>query len=417
MNSPAKKSLILVGIPILTLFVGWQLGRESIPPRAGALPSVETATGAEAIANSVDLSLLWTSWQALQETYISPEKLVPQTMVYGAIHGLVDSLKDPYTVFMAPDESREFRSVLTGALQGIGAELDLHDGQIVVIAPLRGSPAEEAGLLPGDVIETVDGTSTEGMTLSDVVGKIRGPKGTKVVLDIERDGHAGLLEVSIERDDIHVPSVESSTKGTIGVINLNQFGDSSTVEFRDALVGLLQQKVTGLIVDLRGDGGGYLEGAGEIASFFLPPNHLVVTVAHREGDSERHETKGEPIVPDLPLVVLVNQGTASAAEILAGALQDEGRATIVGTKTFGKGTVQDVIDLPGGSAIKITTARWLTPKGRDIGADRITPDLVVERTSDDIIANKDPQLDAALGVLDGSVAVPATGGGSEESAS
>lgn len=401
----AKHPVAFVAIIALALLLGWQIGRGSTPPTPGGqwMAGDSSRSGAEALAESVDLSLFWTAWETLAGTYIEPDKLQVQPLVYGAIAGLVDSLKDPYTVFMTPEQNVDFRSTLVGQLQGIGAELDLADGQIVVVAPLRGSPAEKAGLLPEDVITAVDGKTVEGMTLSEVVHAIRGPKGTTVTLMIQRVVLSEASPLPIVRGDIHIPSVESAVRSTsagpVGVITLNQFGDATTPEFADALGALLSQNVMGLVIDERGNGGGYLEGATEIAAFFLPEGSLVVSVQRRDGERDEHDTKSPPLAPDLPLVVLVNQASASAAEILAGALQDHGRATVVGVKTYGKGTVQDVIDLSDGSSLKVTTARWLTPKGRDIGTDKIVPDLVVERTTEDFIAKRDPQLDAAVAAL------------------
>ncbi len=405
-----KHPLVFLGVIVLTLLLGWQLGRDSAPPTTGGQWMEGGAmSGAAALERDTDMSLFWLARQALGESYIHPEKLDDEKLLYGAISGLVESVDDPYTVFMPPQENADFRSALFGQLQGIGAELDLENGLILVISPLRGSPAEKAGLLPGDNITAVDGNSVDGKTLNEVVHSIRGPKGTTVALTIVRGEERTEQVLPIVRDDIKIPSVEASLEqtahGSVGLITLNQFGDSTTAEFADALGALLPQKPIGLVIDLRGNGGGYLEGATDIAQFFVPKNTLVVSVQRRTGDSEEHRTASAPLVPKLPVVVLVNQGTASAAEILAGALQDHHRATIVGTLTFGKGTVQDVIDLPGGSSIKVTTARWVTPSGRDIGTEKIAPDIVVDRTTEDFLAERDPQLEAAYALF-GSKAPP-----------
>lgn len=404
----ARHPAVSAAALLVALLVGWGIGRGSIRP-ATDLPSVPSA-GSGDVLERPDLSLFWLVWRTLGQTYIDPAKIDPQAMLYGAIGGFVDSLGDPYTIFMTPEQNADFRSVLVGQLEGIGAELDLRDGLIVVVSPLRGSPAENAGLLPQDIIASVDGQPVDGLTLNDVVHKIRGQKGTTVELSVLRGPERKSLQITITRDAIQIPSVEAAERptsaGPVGVISLNQYGDSTVAEFEQALRGFLEDGVVGLIVDERGNGGGYLEGAVDLAGFFLPKDSLVVSVTERGGPGEQHRTRLDPIAPDLPVVVLVNQGSASAAEIFAGALQDLERGTVVGTKTFGKGTVQDVIELPGGGSLKVTTARWMTPAGRDIGADKVTPDILVDRTVDDFTAGRDPQMDAALAVFGQPVTPP-----------
>lgn len=404
----AKHPAVSAAALLVTLLVGWGLGRGSVKP-ATELPSIPAASSGATLERP-NLSLFWLVWETLGQTYIDPAKIDPQALLYGAIGGFVDSVGDPYTVFMTPEQNADFRSILVGSLEGIGAELDLRDGLIVVVAPLRGSPAERAGLLPQDVITAVDAEPVDGQTLNDVVHRIRGQKGTTVELSVLRGPERKGVQIKIMRDSIQIPSVEaterSTSAGPVGVISLNQYGDTTVVEFEQALRGFLEDGVVGLIVDERGNGGGYLEGAVDLAAFFLPKDSLVVSVRQRDGESEEHRTKLDPIAPSLPVVVLVNQGTASAAEIFAGALQDQKRGTVIGTKTFGKGTVQDVLELPGGSSLKVTTARWMTPAGRDIGADKVTPDTVVDRSIEDFTAGRDPQMDAALAVFGEPVAPP-----------
>lgn len=321
-------------------------------------------------------------------------------MIHGAVRGLVEAVGDPYTSFMPPKENKEFRQSLNGSLQGIGAELTMKEDDIVVVAPLKGSPAEAAGLMPDDIITHVDGQSIEGYTLSDAVEIIRGPKGTEVTLTISRDGRED--DITITREEITVPSVESEVKEyagkDIGYIALNRFGDTTTEEVASAVKDLMKQDIQGLIFDVRFNGGGYFDKAVDLSSMFLEKGK-VVSVAHREGEPIHHYASGRPIAPTIPMVVLINEGSASASEILAGALQDNGRATIIGKKSFGKGTVQEVFELPGGTSIRITTARWLTPNGTDLGKEGVHPDIDVDRTKEDIEAEKDPQLDAALELL------------------
>ncbi len=417
MLSPVQRWFQFGGITLLALLLGWQVGvqreharlvREGwMAPEVQAQDSALSAlTGSGAVTehpeSDADLRLMWRVWHLLLDNYVDPGKLQTQKLVRGATAGLVKAVGDPYTLLMDPQENDNFRDGLSGTLEGIGAELIDRDGEIVVVMPIKGSPAQRAGLLPDDVILNVNGESTEGMTLQDVVSKIRGPKDTSVQLEVARAKSRDFLAFTIVRDEIHIPSVESKTipvkDGEIGYVSLNQFGDSSIDELRQVFQSFQDQKVKSIILDLRYNGGGYLDGAVDLVSMFLKEGK-VVSVQHRSGDPENHFVSGSPLFPDIPFAILVNEGTASASEITAGALQDYGRATIVGQKTFGKGTVQEVIDLPDGSSLRVTVAHWLTPKGKDLGKEGVHPDIVVDRTKEDIDAKRDPQLDAAVEFL------------------
>ncbi|MAE68531.1 peptidase S41 [bacterium] len=404
------KNLTLVVLPVATLFLGVQIGMshadQKLEHEFSALEeSFAGGVGSGVLVSDpkeeVDISLLWSVWRLMAKHYIEPEKLKTATMLHGATSGLVDAIGDPYTTFMPPKENKEFKQSLNGKLQGIGAELTLRDEEIVVVAPLKGSPAEAAGLIPEDVITHVDEKSVEGFSLGDAVELIRGPKGTDVTLTVKREGE-GSLDITITRDDIKVPSVESEIKEydekRIGYISLNRFGDTTTEEVEESVKSHLEEGVDGLIVDVRFNGGGYLDKAIDLSSMFLTKGK-VVSVERREGEPTHHYVTGRPIAEDIPLVVLINEGSASASEILAGALQDQSRATIIGKKSFGKGTVQEVFDLPGGTSVRITTARWLTPDGKDLGKEGVSPDIEVERTREQIQAKEDPQLDTALELL------------------
>ncbi|MDD5026707.1 MAG: S41 family peptidase [Candidatus Peribacteraceae bacterium] len=399
---------ILIILPILTLTLGWQLGvryeqkqLEGISERLELLYSGRTASGTLLAdpEKEVNLSLLWGVWRLLLQHYITPDQLDPATMVFGAVSGLVRAIGDPYTVFMTPTENKAFVQSLQGQLEGIGAELTSRDDQVIVVAPLKGSPAAKAGLEPEDIITKVDGASVEGETLNEVVQRIRGPKGTSVKIEVVREGALEPITITVVRASITVPSVEWELKktgsGTVGYIQLNQFGDHSITEVENALRTLEKDKPDGLIMDVRSNGGGYLEGAVQIASMFLKSGK-VVTVERRSGEPTNHYVTGKPIDAITPMVVLINEGSASASEILAGALQDLERATIIGRKSFGKGTVQEVFDLPSSASVRITTARWLTPSGRDIGKEGIHPDFSVPRSREEAANKIDPQLQAAL---------------------
>jgi len=401
----------LIVIPLLTLFLGWQLGasyqQQSLQDQMERLELLYTGKTASGTILSdpekeVDLSLLWGVWRLLIQHYISPDNLNPPDMVYGAVSGLVRAVGDPYTTFMTPKESKEFTQSLKGKLEGIGAELTMRDGLVVVVAPLKGSPAQASGLEPEDIIIKVDGTEIMGETLHQVVQRIRGPKGTKVTLSIERKGETDFIDIKITRASITVPSVEYEIKetatGSVGYIQLNQFGEQSVREIQKALKSLRGEELKGLIIDVRFNGGGFLEGAVQMTSMFLKEGK-VVSVERRDGEPTNHYVSGRPSDPDTPLVILINEGSASASEILAGALQDANRATIIGKTSFGKGTVQEVFDLPGNASARITIAKWLTPSGKDLSKEGVEPDIIVERTREQISEGIDPQLDAAMELL------------------
>ncbi len=406
--SRLTKTFLVVLLPLLTLVAGMRMGvaydRWMGGGGYGNEDDVATGSG-EVLADpeeEADLSLLWEVWRLLQRHYIDPGALTSRSLVEGAVAGLVAGVGDPYTVFMPAKANSEFRAALQGTLQGIGAELTLKEGMIVVVAPLRGSPAERAGLLPGDIVTHVDGQSLEGMTLDGAVSRIRGKKGTTVTLILLRSGEPEPLTLAIRRDSITVPSVEwkvlSASGSQVGYVALNQFGENSMKEVRQALWQIKDKPLKGLVLDLRNNGGGYLDGAVELTSMFLKEGE-VVAVQSRGGETERQRVYGKPVLPDLPLVVLINQASASAAEIVPGALQDNGRATIVGMTSFGKGTVQEIVELPGGGSLRVTVARWLTPKGKNLAKEGVVPDVKVERQPGDMIGKKDAQLEAALKVL------------------
>lgn len=407
-RTPVFRRLSFIGIAVLALVLGWGLGasyeREALRQERDAIMDAYAGSGSVISGDPAvhaDISLLWEVWRTLQHYYISPEKLTSNTMIFGAASGMVESLGDPYTVFMTPSENKEFINGLQGELEGIGAELTMKEDAIVVVAPLKNSPAEKAGLLPQDIIVTVDGQDVSGLRLDQVIMRIRGEAGTSVMLEIYRDGEDDLLEMAITRARIHIPSIETdvfeTSSGTLAYLALNRFDDELTGEIERALTDF-PDDIDGLILDVRFNGGGLLDSAVEVASFFLKEGK-VVTVERRGADADEQFVSGRPLMPDVPMVVLINEGSASASEILAGALQDHGRATVIGKQSFGKGTVQEIVDLPGGASMRVTTARWLTPNGLDLGKTGITPDIEVDRTSEQIRNDEDPQLERAKEVL------------------
>lgn len=314
----------------------------------------------------------------------------------GIKQGLATASGDPYTEYFNPSQAKDFSNELSGTFTGIGAELGKNaSNNIVVIAPLAGFPAEKAGLRPKDVIIEIDGKSTADLTISQAVDKIRGPKGTQVTLKIVRD-NSQQLTLTITRETITVPSVESKIlDGNIGYLKISRFGDDTTSLSRQAALDFKQKGVKGVVLDLRSDPGGLLDAAVNVSSLWLPSGKTVLTERRGGMVVRTYKANGNPVLNGVPTVVLIDGGSASASEITAGALKDNGAATLIGMKSFGKGSVQQIVNFGDGSELKVTIARWYTPGGRNIDKGGIEPDKKVDRTADDIKNNKDPQLDAA----------------------
>ena len=387
-----------IGLFMLMVFVfmlGWNAGVSHNQLQQGIAPKT-TVTSPTGQAETINMQVFWDAWNILSSNYVDPHALVTEDMVFGAIKGMVASLGDPYTNFMTPKENREFQESMQGHLEGIGAELTLRNGFITVISPLKSSPAQRAGLQPEDIIYEVDGTSTENMTLEEAVMKIRGEKGSVVVLTILRKNYNEPLTIRITRDMININSIDWEMKGDIALVEINQFGDTTKQEFSKTVSEILLKRPKGIILDLRYNGGGYLDGAVDISSEFLEKEKVVTIKKRNPEEDEVIYVNGQARMANLPLVVLINKGSASASEIVAGALQDHNRATIIGEQSFGKGTVQSVENLLGGSSLRVTIAKWFTPNDQNINETGITPDIIVERTIEDIESGKDPQLEKAL---------------------
>jgi carboxyl-terminal processing protease len=320
-----------------------------------------------------------------------------EDLTYAAISGMLDSLGDPYTVFLDPRDKQSLTELISGGnFGGIGVYIgqDEKTLETVIIEPIVGTPADRSGLKAGDIIESVDGHSTKGMKLDPVMNLIRGKAGTTVHLVIKRTGTA-LTTFAVMREQIHVPSVAYRMIGDVGYVQLFDFGDTSATEVDAALSSLTKSGAKAFVLDLRNNGGGLLRAAVDVSSKFIADGPIV-SIIDREGKIETHDANGDAIAPH-PLVVLVNQFTASASEITAGAIQDTKVGTLMGVKTFGKGVVQTIFDLPGESAIKITTARYVTPAGRDINKKGIEPNVVVPMDPRLVgIPGKDVQLQSAL---------------------
>ncbi len=351
------------------------------------------------IPQNADYSLLWDTLDMLNQKYVD-RPLDQQKLLYGAVSGLVAAVGDPYTVFFDPKQAKDFADQLKGTFGGIGAEVGIKNDQIVVIAPLDETPAQKAGLIAGDAILAINGESTGNMTVDQAVAKIRGNPGTDVTLTILHPGKRSPQDIKITRSQILVKSVKYDTKDVngkkIGVIKLSQFGDDTKGLFEQSVQKALSDGDKGLIIDLRNDPGGYLDTAVAIASNWVDSGQTVVSEVNYKGDKKDYTASGLNQLKGIKTVVLVNGGSASASEILSGALQDYGLATLVGEKTFGKGSVQELSTLKDNSTVKITVAKWLTPKGRGINKLGLEPDIKVTLTPDDANAGRDPQMDKAL---------------------
>lgn len=354
-----------------------------------------------------DLTQFWKVWELLDEKFISAsstELLSEEDKINGAIQGLVATYGDPYTVFLPPVESAAFTEDISGNFSGIGMEVGIRDNVVTVIAPLPETPAEKAGLVTGDLVLKIDGESTEGMRIDEAVRMIRGEKGTTVVLSIFREGELEIREIPVVRDTIAIPTVVTDKVDDIFIIKLYSFNAIAEMKFQEALREYTKSDSKSLILDMRGNPGGYLQSAVSIASFFLPTGKVVVREHYGEGDEEKlYRSQGRTIREFKPneMVVLVDGGSASASEILAGALREHGAATLIGVDTFGKGSVQELIPLPDGSSVKITVARWLTPEGISISHEGLKPDIKISRTPQQRLDNVDPQQAAAIDFLKG----------------
>lgn len=386
---------------LLGLTVGYNQARDDHEKKVDyRSPIVTTVNGNNNQSpETVNMSLFWDVWNILHVLYVNTEKLDAQKMVYGAIEGMVDALDDPYTVFLNPSQSEDFRKTLSGELEGIGAELTIKDNNLSIVSPVKNSPAEKAGLHPGDIIYSIDNVSAVNMSLTDAVSKIRGKKGSKVALLIIREGEEDPISFEITRDEVKIPSVTWEMKDTIAYLSINQFGDDTNKEFEDAAQKILLRKPSGMILDLRFNGGGYLEGAIDIVSQFIEEGVVTSIETRNQEEKDIKNVKGRARLANIPLVVLINEGSASASEIVAGALKDHKRATIIGEKSFGKGTVQELQPLSDGSNLRLTIAKWFTPLHESIDQKGIMPDMEIKYTKEDRDKGIDPQLEKALEFL------------------
>jgi carboxyl-terminal processing protease len=348
----------------------------------------------------------WQAWRIVHDEFVD-QPLDDPALMRGAIRGMLSALGDDHTGYMDPDEFQQANIELEGEYEGIGAWVDQGGEYLTIVSPMRGSPAEKAGLLPGDWVVAVDGEDMTGLDGSLVIQRIMGPAGTSVTLTIRREGTLEPFDVTLERASISVPSVEGEmVEGDIAYIQLLTFGDQTTSDLRRTIKDLLGQDPRGLILDLRGNGGGYLATSIEVASEFIPEG-VILTERFGDGTEQVYRARSGGVATDIPLVVLIDGGSASASEIVAGAIQDLERGQLVGTTSFGKGSVQNWIPLDNSQgAVRVTVARWYTPSGRLISKEGLTPDVIVEITPEQLQQGLDPQLEKAIQMLAGSASEP-----------
>lgn len=386
-----KTAIFFFSLAILssTFFYGYNLGQK------GKLSGVvNTEVGQP---SGIDFSVFWEAWNKLKtESIYKPDT---ETMIGGAISGLLSSVNDPYTVYFTAEDNQRFREDIEGSFDGIGVELIQKNGVPTVVAPLSDSPAAKAGIKAGDIISKVDGTDTSTLGFNETVNKIRGEKGTEVTLTIIRSGADEALTFEVERDTITVKSVTWEEKEQSGkkfmYVKIRQFGDDTETLFAQAAADIIKDNPNGIIIDLRDNPGGYFESAVDLSSYFVDSGTVVIQ-QDKDGNKQQYSTTHSATLKNFKTTVLVNGGSASASEIFSGALQDHKAGTLIGEKTFGKGSVQELINLTDGSAVKITIAKWLTPNGRSINGEGITPDVEVTAGSNSIADN---QLNRALEYL------------------
>lgn len=393
-----KNLFIAIAVVMVFVFVGGVVLGAS-----GKLPFTARAESALP-PDSADFGPLYQSWRLLEEHYkpaTTTDALSSEEKVWGAISGLAEAYGDAYTVFLPPKEKETFESSVRGDFEGVGMEIGMRDDVLTVIAPLKDTPAYHAGIESGDKILFIDGESTAGITTEDAVDQIRGEKGSEVVLTVSRDGGAP-FDIPVTRDTILLPTIDTELRDDgIFILSLYSFNALAPQYFRDAIREFAASGSDKLIIDLRGNPGGYLEVAVELASWFLPVGKTIVVEAYGDDAHDRvHRSRGYDVFTDqLKLAILINQGSASASEIFAGALNEHGEATLVGAQSFGKGSVQQVFTVTQDTSLKITVARWLTPNGNSISDGGLTPDIEVEYTEEDRDADRDPQLERAAELL------------------
>lgn len=393
---------ILVLIVLASFYTGISVGEKKNSNRTEVSSLNNKELGQP---NGVDFSPFWKAWNILNEKFVpatTTDSVTDQEKVWGAIEGLANSLDDPYTQFLPPVENELFQSDVRGNFEGVGMEIGQRDGTLTVISPIKGTPAYNAGILSGDKIIEIEDTPTYNLSTDESVSLIRGKKGTPVELTIVREGEEEPIKVSVIRDVINIPTINTELlPNKVFVIELYSFSANSPTLFRKALREFIESRTDKLIIDLRGNPGGYLEASIDMASWFLPPGKVVVREDFGDQQEETiYRSRGYNVFNDkLKLVILINGGSASASEILAGALQEHNIAKVVGERSFGKGSVQELINITPETSLKVTIARWLTPLGISISEDGVKPDIEVKNTKEDLAKGKDAQKEKAIETL------------------
>lgn len=401
LTSEQKKkyaSMILGGVLLFGL--GYKAGQQGIGLTVGK--SGISFTNQSAANEPTDFTLFWQVYDSIQQNYYDKSKIDGKKILYGAIQGMVGSLGDPYTTFLTPDQNKQSQDYLSGTYEGVGIQLGYKDSKMVVMAPLDGSPAKAAGVRSGDLVLKIADKTTTNMTLDDAVTLIRGKAGTAIDLTLAHDGATSSYTTHLVRAQIQLKTAMFTDKGNgVGYIKISQFSSNTSQEWDAAVDEALKAGEKSLVLDVRDDPGGYLTAAVHVGSEFIANGPIVKQDEGGKVTDATADHSGRLL--GIPVVVLVNKGSASASEIVSGALQDAGRGTLVGEQSFGKGTIQEVDDIPcnssGGAvcpSLHLTIAKWLTPKGRWIHGIGLTPDVKVAMTDDDFKAGNDPQLDRAI---------------------
>lgn len=410
-KTSVRKSFLGAGLACLlavsAFFSGVHVGNASLSGKPMEAGLFSFWSSKPKVADDVDLTEFWKVWNLLDEKFVSSsstKKVTKQEKLEGAIAGLVHSYGDPYTVFFKPTDASSFQDQISGNFGGVGMEVGQRDNLITVIAPLPHTPAAEAGIVAKDVLVKIDGKTTEGMGIEEAVRLIRGEVGTKVKLSIYRVGEAGMLEKEVTRAKIDIPTTATEKKGDVFVISLYSFNAVSEQKMNEALDEYIKSGAKKLVLDLRGNPGGFLQSAVAIGSRFIEGGKTIVSENYGNGkQGDVYRSSGKTLGTNMPkeMIVLIDGGSASASEILGGALQEHGVAKLMGTQSYGKGSVQELVDLDSGSSLKVTIARWFTPNGVSISLAGLTPDIVVPRTPQQVVDKVDPQLEAAVKWLDG----------------
>ena len=402
MHSKKIKTVLLITGFLITAIAGYEFGLSVGEQTLLEKPPQEIISAtSNNVATTVDFSIFWETWHEIEQNFFHKEPLDYQKMVYGAVSGMVKSLGDPYTNFFTPQETKEFNQTLSGHYEGVGMIVGIKDDILQVISPFKGTPAEKAGLKPGDKIIQINDIITKGMSLEKAVNLIKGPKGTYVKLLIIRGKWTKPKEFTIKRDIIHIPTTEWELKnGDIALIKIYQFNGVLVSDFQKEALEILHSPARKIILDLRSNPGGYLPVSQKIAGWFLKKGETVVWQVSMNGEKKAYKSPGPSKFANYPTVCLINKGTASAAEILAGSLRDQRGVKLIGETSFGKGSVQEEIPLSDNSSLKVTVAKWLTPNGTSIDKQGLEPDIKVKISEKDAQANKDTQLEKAIEFLE-----------------